>query len=377
MTPSEYASAFNLDDTIWLNCAHQGPLPKCAQNAVQRAIAMKANPALLADGLFFAVPKTLKENVARLIGAEPDDIVLGNSASYFVDLLARSLPFEKGDEILVAANDFPASVIGWKVLQQKGVILKTIKPANKSLTVGDLEKSATKNSKLLCVSWVNSFNGFGIDISEIGRFCRKHDIISCINASQALGYRPIDIKRAPIDVLFSCGFKWLLGPYGTGVGWIHPNIKKEMRQVRAYWLDFADSDLSSYRSINEKGLGQHTFLDVFGTANFLNFMALSESVRWLNGVGATNIFRHNLALVSQILRNLDAAKYRIVSPTKKKELNAIVVIEPLRSTGKKIVKKLEPANIFVANREGNIRISPHIYNCNADIQSLVSALNSS
>src|SRR4051794_33659391 len=93
------------DERIWMNTAHQGPMPRVAVEAAQEALAMKIAPHRIRDEFFFEVPLTLKGALAQLIGAAPQDIVLGNSATYGLHLLANGYRFQKGDEVLLVDGD--------------------------------------------------------------------------------------------------------------------------------------------------------------------------------------------------------------------------------------------------------------------------------
>src|SRR5687768_15587856 len=103
----------SFDGRIWMNCAHQGPLPKVAVDAAQRAIAEKAAPHRIPDESFDEVPARLRETLGKLVGRPRDEVVLGNSTSYGIHLLANGIPWRKGDEILLVHGDFPANILPW------------------------------------------------------------------------------------------------------------------------------------------------------------------------------------------------------------------------------------------------------------------------
>ena len=114
------------DGRVWMNCAHQGPLPRVAQRAAVEAIELKRTPARLKDALFAEVPARLRAALARLTSAPPEQIALTNSTSYGFNLLAQGLPWRPGDEILCVDGDFPATVVPWKPLEHRGVEVRLI-----------------------------------------------------------------------------------------------------------------------------------------------------------------------------------------------------------------------------------------------------------
>jgi len=112
---------FDLAQGIWLNAAHQGPLPRPALEAAERALAQKAAPWSIRDDDFTTVPARLRAAIAELIGAEQSDIILGNSASYGIHLLAHGLEWHSGDEVLYVEGEFPASVFPWLAMAARAL----------------------------------------------------------------------------------------------------------------------------------------------------------------------------------------------------------------------------------------------------------------
>ena len=104
------------DGRTWLNCAHQGPLPHAARAEAEAAVAAKVNPAELDEESFVAVPARLRGLVARLVNASPDDVLLANSTSYTLNLVAQGLKWDEGDEVICVDGDFPATVLPWTTL---------------------------------------------------------------------------------------------------------------------------------------------------------------------------------------------------------------------------------------------------------------------
>src|SRR5436305_13702050 len=115
--------AFGTLERAWLNTAHQGPLPLEAAEAAREAIEQKLDPRRIPEPAFFEIPRRLRGTLARLINADPSEIVLTNSTSYGLDLLAQGLPLRSGDEVLGVEGDFPASIYPLVPLQMRFVRL--------------------------------------------------------------------------------------------------------------------------------------------------------------------------------------------------------------------------------------------------------------
>src|SRR5438067_2264097 len=127
---SDYHADFDpFGGRVWLNCAHQGPLPRAAAEEAREAIAWKVCPFELTAERFAGVPARLRRALGRLIGAPADEVILGNSASYGLHLLANGFPWEEGDEVLLVRGDFPSVLLPWLGLEARGVRIRYVQPA--------------------------------------------------------------------------------------------------------------------------------------------------------------------------------------------------------------------------------------------------------
>lgn len=364
------------EDRAWFNCAHQGPLPQVAVSAAQEALRQKTRPHLIRDDDFTTAPNALKASIGRLIGTGAEDIILGNSASYGMHVLRNGLHWGAGDEVLLVNGDFPATVYPWLGLQDDGVRVRLIRPRGLSLTPEELKHEITPSTRLLCVSWVNSFNGSVLDVSAIGQLCHDYGIIFVLNGSQAVGAREIDVKREPIDALVSCGYKWLCGPYGTGFCWIRPELRSRLKPTQTYWLPhvWGQENLTDYSL--KKDIGSAAF-DVFCTANFLNFVPWRASIDYLLSVGIPAIEGYNRVLVSRLVDGVAKPRYYLVSPSERDSRSAIVVISHMDGgRNSEVYSSLTRTGIDIGLRGGNLRFSLHLYNTLDEVDRALSVMNS-
>ena len=142
--------------------------------------------------------------------------------------------------------------------------------------------------------------------------------------------RPIDVRTAPIDVLVSVGWKWLLGPYATGFCWIRPELLTELRYNQTYWLSMLTADDLGREQLDltlraDPGAARY---DVFATANFFNFKPWAASVEYLLGQGVEATARHDEALVQRLIDGLDRRKFVITSPEAGPQRSTLVFVEP-------------------------------------------------
>jgi cysteine desulfurase / selenocysteine lyase len=312
-----------------------------------------------------------------LINAPGNELILGNSTSYGLHLLAQGLPLKPGDEVLVVEGDFPASVVTWLPLSKRGVQIRFLRPVSAVAIAEEVERAITPSTRVFCSSWVFSYRGHAIDIDPIGEVCRAHQVLFVLNGSQAIGTRPFDTRAAGIDALVCCGFKWLCGPYATGFSWMRPEVLDSLTFEPAYWLtQISKDELGHEAGYRLRAVRDAASYDVFGTANFFNFMPLTVSIETLLRVGIDEIARYNDALVDRLVSGLDHERFDLVSPASGRRRSTLVLIRPKdRSKSRAAHETLAVNGVDAALRGDKIRFSPHLYNTEGDIDRALAALD--
>jgi len=373
----DYSKDFGpFDGKVWLNCASEGAMPHVAAQAAQEAIGWKIKPFNLTHQRFREVPLQLKTTIGRLMNVDADDVILGNSATYGIHLLAHGLPVKTGDEIIVMQNDFPTDILPWLWLEKKGVNIRQLKPRGHILTAEEIEANITPQTKVVCLPHVHTFSGHIVDILAIGRLCRQRRIIFVVNFSQSLGTRPIDLAQLPVDAMTTAGFKWLLGPYGTGFCWMQPKLREQLQYHQAFWVNtLSQEEREREGPLSWQPSSETRRLDVFGTANFFNFRPLTVSIQYLLNIGLGKVHQHNDTLVEQLLSGLEKSGYDLISPRAKEKRSTLVVFShPNKERNKGIHQELLAQGICLALWKGHLRASAHIYNTAVDIEKLISTL---
>jgi selenocysteine lyase/cysteine desulfurase len=370
----------SFEGRVWLNCAHQGPLPRVAAEEAREAVAWKMRPFELTGERFASVPARLRRALGQLIGVDGDEVVLGNSASYGVHLLANGLPWSHGDDVLLVRGDFPSNLLPWQALEGRGVGIRYVATAGPLPNPQELEKALMPRTRIFCTSWVHSFSGVACDLGALGRVCRSNGTRFVVNGSQALGARPLDVGAVAVDAVVGVGFKWLCGPYGTGFVWMRPDVLRSLEYNQAYWLAQMNADdLGKEQGdvVGRAGLPTARTYDVFGTANFFNFKPWAASLEYLLGVGIKDIEAYDQGLVERLLDGLDPRRFDVRSPREGPGRSTLVFISHKeRDRNPSLAETLKRHGVDVAYRRGDIRLSPHLYNTTKDINRTLALLNS-
>jgi selenocysteine lyase/cysteine desulfurase len=372
-----FREEFELEESsVWLNTAHQGRLPGRSARALEEVVRWKLRPEQLdTPKPFQEVPTRLRRALTRVLGARQDrEIVLANSASYGLHLIANGLDLRPGDEVVVPANDFPSDVLPWLLQRERGVEVRMIEPRDEVLTPAEVQAALTERTRVVCLTWVHSFSGRVVDLEGVGRACRSHGAWFVVNASQAVGVRPLNVWAVPVDAVTSVGFKWLCGPYGTGVCWLRPELFDALRPTKLYWLSILTADDLAAPSLDLESIGpvRAGTLDIFGTANFFNFVPFTAAVELLLEFGINKVAAYVDRLVVRLLAGIERERFRLVSSEDLR--SSLVVVEPLREGAREVLERLAGAGIHVAHRRGRIRISPHLYNTPDEIDRTIALL---
>ena len=376
--PDSPALFGDFDGRAWLNTAHQGPLPRAAAEIAHDAVDRKCAPYRMAEDDFFDVPSRLRAALANLVGADPGEIALGTSTSFGLNLLAQGLRLQRGDEVLLVENDFPATVFPWLPLQRHGVSVRFLPAPDGEPDPDELRAALTDRTRVFCSSWVFSYTGYAADVAALARVCREHGVRFVLNGSQAVGARPTDVHDLGVDAIVSCGYKWLCGPYATGFCWLRRELLEQLAFEQAYWLANSRShDLSrppSYELRDDLGAAAY---DVFCTANLFTFPAWISAIELMLDRGIDAIAAHDQRLVQRFIDGLPDG-WQLMSPAGGASRSTLAMVAPRDGEDDAAVDKafdrLSEAGVDVAQRAGQIRISPHWHNNDDDVDRALGAL---
>ena len=358
---------------IWLNHAAVSPLSSRVTRVINNYVSDRAVDHIdVFPGVLKSIQHT-KSNLAALINTTPDRIAFVTNTSEGLNILASGLDWKSGDRILLNDSEFPANVVPFLNLKHLGVETDFVKSSNGKISVENIEAAITPRTKLLSISFVQFLSGFKADLVAIGKLCKRHNIIFCVDSIQGLGASPLDVQKAQIDFLSNGGNKWLMGLMGLGFIFITNELQERIQQSHAGWTSNKEyfSNLFQYR-IDFDNTARRFEL---GTQNFLAVAALEESTSLLLEVGIENIEQHLHSVTERIFSFADENGIEVLTPHDRSQRAGIVTLKHPRA--KEIFQELNENRIVTALREGMLRIAPHFYNADEDIDVLFSILRMS
>jgi selenocysteine lyase/cysteine desulfurase len=249
-----------------------------------------------------------------------------------------------------------------------------LKDAPLDLGVDWLKVNLPKDTKVLNLSHVAFNTGRKVDLLQIGKFLKTRDILFIVDGTQAFGgiyYTKEELNL--IDCLVCSTYKWLLGPYGSSFAYYSNRLLAQMNILQGSWL--TSIGFTKRRQIIDYSLdplsGARPY-DRGQAPNLLNTAGLEGSLSLFSELGLKSIYEHNQKLTHFFVENLKAKNLNIVAP--KSCLSNIICLKSLTDT-EQLQAKLQKNNIDISIRDGNLRISFHLFNHMTQVESLLSVLN--
>ncbi|MBY0457245.1 MAG: aminotransferase class V-fold PLP-dependent enzyme, partial [Gemmataceae bacterium] len=203
----------------FLDHAAVAPLPRGAVEALRQYATSLAADGITAFREWFARVNHVRALAAQLINApHPDDVYFVPNTTHGIGVIAEGFPWRSGDNVVLAAEEYPSNQYPWMNLAHRGVEVRVVPSRGNRLLVDDVRAAITDRTRVLTVSAVEFASGFRNDLDALGEVCRERGVFFFVDAIQALGVFPLDVQRTPIDALSADGHKWMLGPEGAGFG---------------------------------------------------------------------------------------------------------------------------------------------------------------
>ncbi len=367
---------FEIEDATYLNLAGQSPMPKVSIRAVQAALEAKKYPHQKPDSTFFEVPNRIRASIATLIGGKPEEIALTSGASAGVAAVAYALTWKPGDEVITAKGEFPLQYTAWKPMEEReGLKLKIVSPRERFINADDLIAAITPRTRVVSVSMVRYDDGSLLDAARVADACHKQGALLLLDASQCCGAMPMDVNQLGADFIVSAGYKWLLGPFGTGFFWAKSEHLAMVRPGPFYWMAVMGSDnFAALNFENPKPSASAKRWDSPEWASYFNFnlTAMDVSVDFVVRMGPELVAAHNKNLIELMFERLPKDRFVPASPLDAARRGPYGCFAA-RSKEKtaEVYQHLRKENVVVSLREGNIRVSPHLYNTERDIDRLI------
>ena len=353
------------ENSVYLNTAAAGPLARGTARAGALYYEQMMNDGDLHWDEWLARREAVRAQVARFINAEPDEIGFTTNTSSGMNLIVDAL--EKHGEVVSCDLEFPVTTIPW---MHRRIPVHIVKSHDGAVRPEDVRAMTNTRTGIISMSYVQFSNGFRSDLEELASIKGSHTLV--VNASQAAGVFPIDVKRMKIDALCSTGHKWMLSGYGSGFVYISRELQAAAQPRTIGWLSVKEPyDLRNNEVHLRHDVSARSEL---GCPHFAGIFALGASVELMQSVGPANIETRALELNRELTNRLSEAGWKVLSPLSEERFRSA---ETLVAADKpaEVVSKLAMQKVFVTEKPEGFRVSTDFFNNEADLEKLVAALH--
>ncbi|MEZ5306246.1 MAG: aminotransferase class V-fold PLP-dependent enzyme [Pyrinomonadaceae bacterium] len=358
----------------YLNSAAVSPMPVTARDAVISQLDDVAAHGSTNYPKWIETKNRSRALLAEMMGVEPANVAFMRNTSDGFASVATGIDWASDDNIVSFANEFPANYYAWKRVRDKyGVDLRLAPERDGKIDLDELISMIDSNTKLVAISAVQFSSGFRADLERIGKAARDHDALFAVDLIQALGTTPFDLPAQYVDIACGASHKWLCAPEGCGYIYLSDRALERVSPTFVGWIsvetpwDFADRE----QPFKANALSWES-----GTGASSLFYGLEQSLKLLVGAGSVNIHRHLEKLTDMLCEMVPREKFEILSSRAEGEKSQIVALRPLNgASADEIFASLSESGTIVSARNGFLRISPHFYNNEGDIERLVGDLD--
>ena len=318
------------------------------------------------------VRASIQRRLERLLGALPGEVALIHHTSEGMNFISHGLSLAPGDEIILLENEYPSNVYPWEHWREKGVRLHTVPMAETpEAFLEGLWAAMGPRTRAVTLSAVHWCTGMEMPLADIGRLCRERGAAWIVDGSQGVGLIELDVKAAGIHYMAFSGWKWLLGPVGLGVMYVSRDHLESLRPIfKGTESVSGDQEYLPYK---------HTWkpnADRFGisTGSMNDWVYFDASLGYLEGIGFARVRERIRYLSGRLADGLRAAGYLIHPDAVPGSSCGIVAAARPGQDAAAAVKALKARGIIAAARLGRIRLGPHVYISERQIDTVIAEM---
>lgn len=381
------------DSTVYLNWAGSGPMPLSAYNAVTALLRdlYQWKPSVVKSGLGEMVSNA-RTAIAELMNAEKEEIAItGTNTSQAVQTALEAVGMTKGDSMVTSDMQYVLTEAESQKWRERGVEIRVVKNREGLYDPADFAEKMDESTRVVLLDSVTWINGYRFDVPEIARIAHEHNALVITDSIQHLGQSSLDTKTFGADMVAGGAQKWLSDWLGLGFLWVRKSIIPDL--CRPYY---------GYKNTFEPEGGWHahftrTDRELFPNFSFYNddarkfeyggslynmpgLVALTETLKLINGIGIDRIQEKILSLKSELIEGLEDMNLDPLAPFDSMHQSGITTFRTGlgRKNEMEIVEQLNNSGFSLSYRAGGglsgIRVSTHYVNNSMDVQKFLEAL---
>ena len=317
----------------------------------------------------------IRATAAKLICAQDEEVALVPNTTAGIGLIAEGFPWREGDNVVIVAGEFPSNLYPWMNLRSRGVEPRTVQLSGIEVELDQILGACDSRTRMIAISWVGFASGWRIDVDELVAGAHRLGVLVSLDAIQGLGVFPISVRRSGLDFLAADGHKWLLGPEGAGILYVRRDHLDRLRPLNVGWNsvqhfhDFDRIELSVRDSAARYEGGSQNMAGFFGLGASLDLL-----VRFGAAADVSPIADRVLQVCRSAAERLESIGARIHSTRDSQHASGIITFALPGSDPAAVRRQCLRAGVALSVRSGRLRISPHAYTDETDIDRLIAAV---
>ncbi len=368
------------EGTTYLNNASWHPMSVQAMEAIQAYLDRRVHHITEMPSGGQAVKDDVKATFASLINARPSEISFIQSTMVGENLVVSGLGLPRsGANIVTDALHFDGSMYFYGSLKARGFDVRIVKPKNWRIELADMEKVVDRNTRLVALSSVSFYNGFQHDLKAVCELAHAHGAHVYADIVQAAGAVPIDVRQSGVDFCACSSFKWLMGDFGLGFLYVREDLPDRVLQRTQYGYE-QTGDIVAHLLPNDPPSADAYTWNVLpgagarfqvGTMSYAAMAALQQSLHNIQKIGVANIQAHRKPLLDRLQKEMPRLGFTPLTPP---ETTSPIVSFAMKDPAA-VAARMKKARITVGDSLNRLRVSPSVYNEQADVDRLLEALS--
>lgn len=371
-----------LNTVTWLDHAHFGPQPLPVVREMTEFIERRTYQGIPAEEWIPQIIET-KKKFGKLVGAEVEELACVPNVTSGLMSVASGLNYQKEGNIVLTDLNFLSNLYVWHIQRKMGHLkeVRMLKNKGGKISIDEYEKAIDDKTIIVAIDYVSWVNGYREKVKEVAQIAHRHNALILVDAFQAVGAVPIDVKKEDIDILLTGTYKWLNGPYGFAFLYVKDEqIQKIEPRMGGGWMAMQDTVVT--RIMNLKKAKEFEFFDrefniedatisntatrfEGGTPAIVSMYGASAALTFAIQNNSSIRFQRILKLTEKLIEGLQEMEIEVLTPLELESRSGIVVYKDPDAVSS--MTNFHEQNIFVDRKPQAIRVSPHFYNTEEEI----------
>jgi cysteine desulfurase/selenocysteine lyase len=356
---------------VYLNHASNGPLALSVAQAMNEYVERCSLHGEVPYSEAEAGVEEARALAAQLLGARREEMAFVKNASAGAIIAIGSIEWQHGDNVVLMRDAFPVNVYPFNYLLphvEKRYVTST------ELAKGPdcVFRLVDRHTRAIAIDWVHFLSGVRVDMTAIASFCRTRAIHILVDAMQGLGAVDQSFGDLGVDFVFAGGGKWLLGPQGSGILYVNAAILPKLKPANLGWLSAQWNDFNDIYTPKPLKPGASRFEE--GTKNYIGIYGLRESLRILLDAGMGEVTARVRMLVQLLRQRLEKKGFEVITPADPQRHAGIIAASRPGMDTSALHARLKQQGFVCSLRENRLRVSPHFYNTEEEVERFCAAL---